>query len=289
MEKIGLSAKPMPEKTFDEYLKGSQRELFAKFGTDSAAYRRYYDENYDYFYAAPNSYRLTVDEDAKSLGVPNTDSRLLAKAIELWETGTDTPKAQRILTRYTLLRYQTPKEWRGWFDTNRSRLFFTQAGGFVFMVNTRERGVPGNDYSIPRSSSSQPAPSSVPEPAETDELNPVSVAAGVDVQEGGARQIVVKFRIQEGFHLYAVTAPPLVETKVKFSLPAGYSAAGPLKFPAPQPFGESKSAILTERAIFSQAITGKGSGPAKVSIKYQACDAHKCLPPESLELQVQLD
>jgi hypothetical protein len=281
MERMSLTFKPMSEKSFEEYLKGNQRDLFEKFGMDSTAYRRYYDENYDYFYAAPGSYKLAVDDDVKSLRIPNTDSRVLAKAIELLEKGTDSAKGRRILTRYTLLRYQTPKEWRTWFDANRSRLFFTQAGGFVFMVNTRDRSVPGNNYSTP-------VGSSVPEPGETDALNPVSIAAGVAPGEGGAKEVVVKFRIEEGFHIYAVTPPPNVPTTVSFGLPAGYSTVGVVKTPAPEPYGESRVTIFTKLAAFSQAIAGSGKGTAKVFIKYQACDDHMCLPPATLELQVRL-
>ena len=55
-------------------------------------------------------------------------------------------KAKRVLTRYTLCRFATPQEWRDWYETNKDRIFFTESGGWFFMVNTRDLSVPGNDY-----------------------------------------------------------------------------------------------------------------------------------------------
>ena len=52
-----------------------------------------------------------------------------------------------MLERYTLCRFATPQEWRAWYEANKGRLFFTESGGWLFMVDTRDKSVPGNDYS----------------------------------------------------------------------------------------------------------------------------------------------
>ena len=106
----------------------------------------YYRENIDYFYGGEGMYVLSIDEDVKSLGIPYNDKRLLDTAIRLLEKGKETEKANRILHRYTLCRFEAPQEWRTWYEKNKERLFFTESGGWLFMVNTREPD-PANDYS----------------------------------------------------------------------------------------------------------------------------------------------
>ena len=46
--------------------------------------------------------------------------------------------AKRILERYTKEKFATASEWKEWLDSNNARLFFTDAGGYVWLVN---RGV----------------------------------------------------------------------------------------------------------------------------------------------------
>ena len=87
-------------------------------------------------YSEPNGiYDLKVDEDVKSIGMANTDISVLDKAIIMLENNTDTDKAYRILMRYTLEDFRTAKEWRTWFDTYRDALFFTEVGGYIWMIN----------------------------------------------------------------------------------------------------------------------------------------------------------
>ena len=65
----------------------------------------------------------------------------------MMEKGEDEAVTGRILAeRYTLKRFSTPTQWRQWFDKNRNNMFFTEAGGFKWLVNTYEPGE--NDYSV---------------------------------------------------------------------------------------------------------------------------------------------
>ena len=50
------------------------------------------------------------------------------------------PDARKALGRYTRESFQTPEEWQAWFKKSRDRIFFTNAGGYKFLV--RPEGYP---------------------------------------------------------------------------------------------------------------------------------------------------
>jgi hypothetical protein len=275
--------------TFDQYLAQSRshRELYDKHGTDVAAYHRYYDENLDWFYAEPAPYKLTIDEDARSLGIANTDPRILEKAIALWEKGQDVEKARRILNRYTLLSYPSVRDWREWYDANRERLFFTQAGGFVFMVNSRDPAVEGNDYSAKAVAAAAAGLAA----ADTNDRQPVSISAAVAPTPAGGKQILVKMKVHPGYHTYSHVAPSdaFTATSIELELPSGYRGAGELKRPSYRPYNESgTTGIYTGEVVFAQELLGDGTGEAKVKITYQCCDPHICFPVAEEVLTVKL-
>lgn len=146
-EERSLSYTKQPVLTFEDYIKRYQKkDLFEKLGTNSEAYLKYYDSNKDYFYAEDAMYVISVDEDVKSLGIPYYDKRLLHTCITMLEKGKDTEKAQRILDRYTMLDFTTPAAWRKWFENNKEKIFFTETGGYKFMVNTYDKKIEGNNY-----------------------------------------------------------------------------------------------------------------------------------------------
>ena len=116
-EEMALNYKTPDPVSFENYLKINQNDAFKKFATDEQAYLNYYNTNQDYFYGGEGMYTMIIDEDVKSWGIPNNDIRLLEKAISMWEKGLETEKAKRILNRYTLCRFTTPKEWRDWYET----------------------------------------------------------------------------------------------------------------------------------------------------------------------------
>ena len=66
----------------------------------------------------------------------------------MWEKGKDIEKAKRILYRYTLLRYDNAKQWREWYNKYQSKLFFTESGGWLWLVDDLDPKTPGNDYSV---------------------------------------------------------------------------------------------------------------------------------------------
>ncbi|WP_024480471.1 hypothetical protein [Cellulophaga baltica] len=137
-EKRMLNSKPQVIATREGYLKKNiGRNSWVEItGLDTLAIRKYLNENRDYFYSEPNGfYDLKVDDDIKSLGIANTDIKVLDKAISMLEKGVEKEKAHRILLRYTLEDFTSPKAWRTWFNKHKNNMFFTEAGGYVWMIN----------------------------------------------------------------------------------------------------------------------------------------------------------
>ena len=114
--------------SFEDYMKKRLKDNYKTFGTDYKAYHKYLQKNEPYFYGAAMFYKLQVDEDAKSWKIPNSDVRLIEKAITTLEKGKkqeEIAKAKRILDRYTLCTFSKPAQWREWFNKYKEKLFFT--------------------------------------------------------------------------------------------------------------------------------------------------------------------
>lgn len=154
MDKIILNSKPQEAGTREAYLaKNIGRNAWSKItGIDTIAVRKYLKDNRPYFFSEPDGfYDLVVDEDAKSLHLANTDITLLDTAITLLEKGEEVEKARRILLRYTLENFTSPTAWRTWFNKNKSKLFFSEVGGFVWYINdatANPKGRPRNEKEI---------------------------------------------------------------------------------------------------------------------------------------------
>lgn len=280
-----LAYQPGPKRSFEEFLKRNQKDLYNKFGVNTSEYKKYYEENKDFFYADEAYYKMSVDEDVKSLGIPNTDKRLLAKCISLLEKGEDIEKAERILHRYTLLNFKTAAEWKRWFEKNKNKIFFTQSGGFYFMVDSYDRNTEGNNYKKDVEGNTHAAIN----PEETDDNNPVSVAAGI-INNGPNKKLIIKMKIHHGYHIYAFVADsdPYIATALNIDLPEGYQKVGELTKPSFKYFNSSGTSIYEDEIVFSQEITGVGEGVATCNISYQSCDNHICFPPVDKELTLQL-
>ena len=288
-EQMVLRFTPQPEDSYEDMLKSSQGKLFEKFGTDEQAYLDYYDANKDWFYGGEGTYELTVDEDVKSWGIPNNDIRLLDKAISEWEKGGEVDKAKRVLERYTLCRFSTPQEWREWYEANKERMFFTEAGGWLFLVDTRDASVPGNDYAI-REQRVADAVAVRAEGLVTDDKNPVLAEMTVEEGTDGDKVVVVRMKIHSGYHIYAIVQPTdaFIPTTLDFVLPAGYEKVGELQCPSFRGYGDAGTTIYEDEAEFRQVIRGNGGGTVQCTIGYQCCDAHICFPPSEINLSVDL-
>lgn len=285
-EKQLINFTPQKPMTFEEFLKSHQHEVFDICGTDETAYIRYYDENKPYFYGGGKEmYHLEIDQDAKSLGVPNNDKRLLDKAISLWENNQDIEKARRILTRYTLCRFETPQEWRAWYDKYHDKMFFTESGGWFFMINTVDKSVPGNDYGVLKAD--KPAPIQPQLTGNTSHEEPVLVSVAFDAHN---KEVAVRVKIHPGYHIYGIVSEqdPYIPTDIKVEPSSGWQLDGDIILPPFKLLNTTGTTIFEDDVTFRQKLSGSGKGTAKVTISWQCCDDHVCLPPAEKDFELNL-
>lgn len=225
----------------------------------------------------------------RTLGIANNDKHLLDSCITMLEKGVEPELATRVLHRYTLCRFAAPAEWRDWYDTYRDKLFFTEAGGWLWLVDMQDRSVPGNDYSVLKAAGQDEAK----KPAlaqDTDEKNPVALSMDVETLADGSRELVVRMKVHTGYHTYAQVSEedPFLPTELEFSLPEGCKLEGDLITPAFTQLGATKTTIYTGDCLFRQKISGTGKGEVKCTVSYQCCDNSICFPPAKKTLTAQL-
>ncbi|MBQ6072581.1 MAG: hypothetical protein IJK90_01555 [Bacteroidales bacterium] len=281
---------------FRDFIKQQARDLYAVFGEDEAEYARYYEKNYGYFYCPDGEYYVKIDEEARYFGIPNNDIRLLDKCISVLEKGgEDVEDAKTVLKRYTLCRFEKPEEWRNWFETYKDKLFFTEGGGYLWLVNTFEN-VPGNDYRVRLAEKEEAYMAKKQQGgrpgapvALTDERNPVYLQAEAVPTDKG-KDIVVFQKIHPGYHTYAVVPADevFVVTTVEITLPEGWEKVGPLFVPEASLLDASGTTVYRGTGEFRQAIKGEGAGEATVTVTYQCCNNNTCLVPETKTFKVKL-
>lgn len=297
---LSYEANPRPEPTYSEYVKQRVPELYHIFGDDAAEYTRFYDKNRLWFRGGKDlGYGLDIDEDVRSLGIANNDIRLLDKAISMLEKGEDPALATRVLHRYTLCRFTSPSQWRNWYQTYKDKMFFTESGGWLWLINTTDKSVPGNDYSVLSGSAEQ---SKIPElKGETDDKNPVLLSAVLNKLPDGTMEVVIRMKIHQGYHTYANVSDqePFIPTVVDIALPEGFQKVGELKIPEFKKSGDAGTTVYEGDGVFRQKIKrlqangqqskgqqvkdqqSKGAGPGEIkcTISYQCCDNSICFPP----------
>lgn len=284
-----LQWQPQPIPTADEWIRQQAGPLYQKFGTDEAAYAKYYEENTPYFYGSFNSYGLQLDEDAKSLGIPNNDKRLLDKAISLWESGQDAEKGRRLLERYTLLRYETARQYRDWYQKYQNKLFFTESGGWVWLVNSQDKNVPGNDYSVLKYNE-LPEQKTPEINGTTDRDNPVLVSGVVNDLPNGDKELVIRVKMHNGFHIYGFVSDqdPYIATTFDIQTEGNYQKVGELQIPSFKNLGSTGTTIYEGDVLFRQRLKGSGKGKVTCTVNYQTCDEHACLPPRNVDMSFEL-
>lgn len=285
-ESMYLQWQPQPIPSREDFLRQMAGALFGKFGTDEAAYAKYYAENTPYFYGSFSNYGLKLDEDAKSLGIPNNDLRLIDKAISLWESGQDVEKGKRLLNRYTLLRYDNPASYRNWYNKYKDKLFFTESGGWLWLVNSQDKNVEGNDYSV---LNYHKAPQQkTPEINEaTNRDNPVLISGVVNDLPDGDKELVIRVKMHNGFHIYGFVSDqdPYIATTFDIQTEGDWKKVGDLQIPAFRALGSTGTTIYEGDVMFRQRLKGSGKGKVTCTVNYQTCDEHACLPPRDVTLE----
>jgi hypothetical protein len=261
--------------SLEDYIKGyAGPELFTRFGTDTRLYRKYYRDNYEYYYPL-DGYDLQLDTDAQKLGISNRKVSILEKCISLLEEQKDTVLARRVLERYTVEHFPAAAAWREWLTKNKSRLFYTEAGGFKFMVNTA-------------SSAKETAP--VPTSAD-----PVVIAARLeDSPDKSKRQLVVDADILKGWHIYAYVSKenPFIQTEMLLDLPEGATSDKDWQSTAGLPFPGNDGIFVYEGKVrFTVNVDCTQVRPGatiKCGLYYQVCDNTKCFPPKKKFVEIKI-
>lgn len=80
-------------------------------------------------------YILAVDEELEAFGVGNGDPAFLEKAIAALD-GDQGERALALLGRYTEQDFTLAADWRAWLKATEGHRFFTEAGGYKWLVDT---------------------------------------------------------------------------------------------------------------------------------------------------------
>ncbi len=225
-------------------------------------------------------YQLVVDEELRAFGVANHDPALLDRAVGALRAG-DGERAQlarTLLQRYTDERFATAAEWAAWLDENRDRLFFTEIGGFKWLVDAR---APRARAALPEVGSAVLLEPSLDEP--------VVGALAVTSQQDGNHALVLAVSILEGWHAYrdVPEGQPYVPMTVTLDLPGGMTAVGDWQLPAGAPYPADPEITVYEGQLeFRHEISGELLSGAEVAceLRYQVCDENMCLPPSRLRV-----
>ena len=289
-ESYFVDYEPQPPMTLEDFLKRYQHEVFDEFGTDLEAYQKYYDDNKPYFYGGKGAYEISVDEDCKAWGIANNEVKLLDKAISCLENGSETDRARRVLDRYTLCTFSTPQEWRSWYDTYHKKMFFTESGGWVFLIDGPS-DLPGNDYRAKKAAIKAAEEAKYDGQGVLGEASqdvPVCVAANI-VEEDGGTFVEVSFAICPGFHLYSTVDPtdPYVAMSIETSKLEGIEVGEPI-LPAARIMDKPGTTVFDSNFKVRIPVTVRENGPLTVNVGYQACDSKSCTIPAEREFKFML-
>ncbi len=110
-------------------------DLVEKFDGDVAGLEKHVEANLGFMHTISRR-EIRVDDDAQAVGIANNDIAILQHCINHFESRNQmkADRAKRLLKRYTHESFMTTAQWQQWLDTNRSRMFFSDVGGFKWYV-----------------------------------------------------------------------------------------------------------------------------------------------------------
>jgi hypothetical protein len=107
-------------------------ELKKKYEGDPNGLVQYYRDNLEFIY---RDKVFLVDDELKSLGIKsNRKIETLEQLISLLNDEKHAETARRLLWRYATRSFPSTEQWRSWLEDNRDRIFFTDVGGYKFLV-----------------------------------------------------------------------------------------------------------------------------------------------------------
>lgn len=200
--------------------------------------------------------RFIIDPDAKALGIPNYDVKLLERCVADLERGSEAERANRLLARYTEDRFSKPAEWRNWLDENGKRLYLSDTYGYKFRLAT-----PVGQTKTARA------------PRPDDAARAVGFEMWAYRREGKLSG-ELKVKVAPEFHVYAPNTKQANMTVFAVRLPKD----SPITFDFMPVIPTPASGNISGH--FTLPLKLKGSGKQfTVLVDYQACTEQFCLQP----------
>lgn len=254
--------------------------VWSELGEDAAALHAYMSANRAYYAPTGGWYEMAVDEELRAFGLPSDDPAFLESAIAALSDPDPerSARAQGLLERYTTQDLQGAQAWSSWHANNAHRLFFTQAGGFLWMENTLE-------------------PSRLEAAADDldpDPSHPLDASLALEGIGPGRYRATVLVAVHEDWHTYDRVSPgaPYAPLRLELDLPEGVSQVGEWERPRsfPDRANPRQSVFVGELAFTCELSCAEGSIVEDLlcNLSFQVCDARLCLPPQNLELEVDL-
>jgi hypothetical protein len=114
------------------FLNQFPEDLYDRYKSDPNGLSQYYKTNLEWVY---QDRVFRVDEDLKGLAI-ESNRRLgsLERLIALLDDPAKQATVKTLLARYTNVAFDTPQQWQQWLAASRDRIFFTDVGGYKFLV-----------------------------------------------------------------------------------------------------------------------------------------------------------
>ena len=116
----------------ERFFRSAFPEELRKYEDDPEALVAHYQAGYELIY---RDGVFRIDAELESLGIlSNREVSTLQRLIALLEDDSKADIAGRLLRRYTELDFDTAAEWRQWHEASGERVFFSDVGGYKFLV-----------------------------------------------------------------------------------------------------------------------------------------------------------
>ena len=274
---------------------------WAKVGGDELAIRTTLNKRLPYM-RSQGWYELVVDKELQQFGVANNDPALLDKAIAALLSADRGTLARTLLARYTDQSFATAAEWSAWLRDHRERLFFTEAGGYKWLVDTT--GQARNEKPTAALATStrravEPvrevlggtlAATSMQPAAEPSAKHPLVARLRIESSEADRHQASVEVSILDGWHAYGSlpAGSPYTELSASLQLPDGLVRQGDWQRPLGSPYPSDPGMNVFEGSVVLRCVLvgalPKDLADVVCTLSYQVCDDSMCMPPSELEL-----
>lgn len=256
-------------------------------GEDPVKLTAYLKENRPY-YRTSGWYKLVVDEELKSVGIASDDPALLDRLVVTLLAGDRDGVAKTLLERYTAESFATAQQWATWLDANRSRLFFTEAGGYIWLVNTIGTKAKGGRAATPGA-----VESTAPKHRKIKATSGAPFASGLSIKPlgKGRYKLTLHVDILDGWHAYDEVPEnsAYLPLRIQLDLPKGVRQVGDWNKPESHPSIEAPGLTLFEgRLAFHCELESKRAATLTCKVRHQVCDAKMCMPATEVKHRIAL-